>query len=100
MRPAGNSRAVQAGSLSAFLLIHWSGEISYVRPFFPNGRVGFSFPVYTISKNALTTEGQLSPAEVDGHFPHAQCGWAHQSVEGVAAMAAVGDYKCRFLSKL
>src|ERR1700733_2760235 len=56
---------------NAFLLILWSGGISYVRPFFPpqarkdrvprgprslrNGRAGFSFLVYTISKNALRT---------------------------------------------
>jgi hypothetical protein len=36
---------------NAFLLILWSGGISYVRPFFGNGRVQFSFLVYTISKN-------------------------------------------------
>ncbi len=57
--------------LNAFLLILWSGGISYVRPFFPprsrkdrvpgdprfwrNGRVEFSFLVYTISKNALAS---------------------------------------------
>jgi hypothetical protein len=51
---------------NAFLLILWSGGISYVRPFFPpqarkervpggpgfwrNGRVEFSFLAYTISK--------------------------------------------------
>jgi hypothetical protein len=51
---------------NAFLLILWSGGISYVRPFFPprarkdrvprgprslrNGRAEFNFLVYTISK--------------------------------------------------
>jgi hypothetical protein len=54
--------------IKAFLLILWSGGISYVRhPFHPRHaktaypgapvlaewRVGFSFLVYTISKNAL-----------------------------------------------
>ena len=57
-----------ATTANAFLLILWSGGISYVRPFFPpqarkdrvpgcrfwrNGRVEFSFLVYTISKNAI-----------------------------------------------
>jgi hypothetical protein len=60
--------------LNAFLLILWSGGLSYVRPFFPprarkdrvprgprfwrNGRVGFSFLVCTISKNALGVAGR------------------------------------------
>jgi hypothetical protein len=36
------------------LLILWSKEIGYVRPFYGrNGRVGFSLLVYTISKNAV-----------------------------------------------
>src|ERR1700691_2072038 len=63
------SRGVR-GISHAFLLILWSGGISYVRPFFPprarkdrvprgprswrNGRVGFRLLVYTISKNALS----------------------------------------------
>ena len=64
--------------LTLFLLNLWSGGISYVRPFFPpqarkdrvpggpgfrrNGRVGFSFRVYTISKNALAAAKDLAAA--------------------------------------
>jgi len=44
--------------IKAFLLILWSGEISYVRHSLAEWRVGFSFLVYTISKNALA--GQLA----------------------------------------
>jgi hypothetical protein len=52
-RSYGCPRAVDGDGLKAFLLILWSGGISYVRHSLAEWRVGFSFLVYTISKNAL-----------------------------------------------
>jgi hypothetical protein len=45
------------------LLILWSGGISYVRHSLVEWRAGFSFLVYTISKNALTVLPEQHPED-------------------------------------
>jgi hypothetical protein len=74
---------------NAFLLILWSGGISYVRPFFPplarkdrvpgdpgfwrNGRVEFCFLACTISKNAIAND-PTAGFVVQGSSTK-RCGW-------------------------